>query len=260
LWKEGGGYYGETPEELRKQPILPDLRRLLDRRLLALFERYAKLTVGSRVLEVGCGRSPWLPVLALQLSCSVVGVDIEPFAAELARANLSGAGAKGEILCRDAFDLNENEDLAERFDAVYSRGVLEHFDDPSRRLGVLAKYLRPEGRILTTVPNLRGVNWLLQRLADLERLEMHVIYDSKKLARVHEAAGFETIAAGYVGYYDGYLTATGTSTGRVRRGIHGWLCWASSMCCEAWVRVASGVATPELSWIAPHVFYVGRRV
>jgi 2-polyprenyl-6-hydroxyphenyl methylase/3-demethylubiquinone-9 3-methyltransferase len=194
------------------------------------------------------------------MGCSVVGVDIEPFAAELARTNLAGAGGKGAVLCRDAFDLNENEDLVERFDLVYSMGVIEHYDDPIRRLGVLARYLRPGGRILTTVPNLRAVNWLLQRLADLERLEMHVIYDSKKLARVHEAAGVETIAAGFVGFYDGYLTAAGRSTGRVRRWIHGWLCWASSMCCEAWVHAAGGVATPELSWFAPHVFYVGRRV
>jgi SAM-dependent methyltransferase len=260
VWKVGGGYYVETVEELRNQPLLPDPRRLPDRRLLALFEQYANLTVGSRVLEVGCGRSPWLPLLALQMGCSVVGVDIEPFAAELARANLSGAGAKGEVLCRDALDLTQNEDLVGRFDVVYSLGFIEHFDDTIRRLGVLARYLKPGGRILTTVPNLQGVNWLLQRLGDLERLEMHVIYDSKKLTRVHEAAGFETIAAGYMGFYDGYVTAVGESAGRARRWIHGWLCWATGMCSAAWLRVARGVDTPEFSWIAPHVFYVGRRV
>lgn len=260
LWKEGGGYYNGTFEELKNQAVLPDPGRPCDQRILALFERYTSLTVGSHVLEVGCGRSPWLPVLALHMGCVVVGVDIEPFAADLARANLIGAGAQGDIHCRDAFALEENQDLVGRFDLVYSMGVMEHYDDPISRLRVLARYLRPGGRILTTVPNLGGVNWLLQRLADLERLEMHVIYDSKQLARVHEASGFETIAAGYVGFYDGYLTAAGRRTGRARRWIHGWLCWASSMCCEAWVRVARGVATPELSWIAPRVFYIGRRV
>ncbi len=259
LWKEGGGYYSERAEKLLSEPVLPDLSRLRDRRVLELFERYGNLSTGSRVLEVGCGCSPWLPCLARQKGCSAVGIDIERFAAELARANLAGAGARGEILCRDAFDLGQNQDLLEKFDLVYSMGVIEHYDDAVERLAVLAKYLQEGGRILTMVPNLQGVNWLLQRLASLERLEMHVIYDRERLSRVHERAGFETIAAGYVGFYDGYLTAVTESTGKLRRRIHRWLCWGSSMFCEAWLRAGRGRAAPELPLIAPHVFYVGRR-
>ena len=258
LWKEGGGYYTQSEEELIKHPLLPDFRRLRDWRLLGLFKRHANLSAGSAVLEVGCGRSPWLPYLASHERCVAVGIDIEPFAAQLARANLAGSGAKGDILCRDAFDLKQNEDLTGRFDLVYSMGVIEHFDDADRRLAVLARYLRPEGCILTTVPNLQGVNWALQRLADRKLLEMHVIYDAKKLARVHEAAGFHTIAAGYVGFFDGYLTSTAGVPWGARRRIHHWLCWACNMGSAAWVRVINGVATPELSWAAPLVFYVGR--
>jgi len=62
-WKEGGPYYRERPEVLRAQPLLPDLVRLRDQRLLGLFERYGSLSVEAHVLEVGCGRSPWLPYL-----------------------------------------------------------------------------------------------------------------------------------------------------------------------------------------------------
>ena len=260
LWREGGPYYSDTPEQLRKQPVLPHPGRLLDQRLMGLFRRYGNLTVGSRVLEVGCGRSVWLPYLETEMGCSVAGVDLEPFALELASANLAGAGAKGDFFCRDAFDVTENGDLVERFDLVYSMGVIEHYDDPISKLAVLAKYLKLDGRILTTVPNLRGVNWALQRLADLERLQMHVIYDSKSLVEIHEAAGLETIAAGYVGFYDGYLSAPGGTTGQIRRRFHRWLCWASSICCTAWVRAGRGIAAPELSWVSPFVFYVGRRV
>ncbi|MBI2468910.1 MAG: class I SAM-dependent methyltransferase [Candidatus Rokubacteria bacterium] len=259
LWREGGGYYTEAPEALRRRPVLPDERRLRDRRLLELFARYGILTAGSPVLEAGCGRSPWLPYLARRWGCQVVGLDLEPLAVELARANLAGAGVVGEVLCRDAFVLEVNADLVGRFDLVYSMGLVEHFPDPVERLGRLARFLKPGGRILTTVPNLRGFNWVLQRLADLERLEMHVLYDVRRLTRVHEAAGFETVAAGYAGFFDAYLSAAGPSAGRLPCALHGWLCWALGMACEAWLRLCRGRLTPELPWLAPHVFYVGQR-
>ncbi len=259
LWKEGGGYYNEKVEELKRKPILPDTRRLRDRRILGLFRRYGKLNRESRVLEIGCGQSMWLPCLARELGCQVFGLDVEPYAAELARANLSGAGERGEILCRDAFDASQNQDLLGRFDLIYSMGVMEHFDDAAERLAMLVGYLKPGGRILTTVPNLQGVNWLLQRLASLERLRMHVVYDTKRLSRIHERAGLETIAAGYVGFYDGYVSGSDSKTSRFRQRLHNRLCWASNMVGETWTRLSGERLTPEIKWIAPHVFCVGRR-
>jgi len=257
VWKEGGGYYSQAPEELRRRPLLPDVGRLRDRRILELFDRHGNLSEGSKVLEVGCGRSRWLPYLARERKLVVAGVDIEPYAAELARANLAGYGAEGEILCRDAFVREQNPDLVGRFDLVYSMGVMEHFDDVSARIEVLSGYLRPGGRILTTVPNLRGMNWALQRLADLETLEMHVIYDPDRLRRVHERAGFRTIASGHAGFLDGYLSSAARARGLVRRRMHGWLCRAAGMGGEAWTRLGRGAVTPEIGWLSPHVFYVG---
>jgi 2-polyprenyl-6-hydroxyphenyl methylase/3-demethylubiquinone-9 3-methyltransferase len=192
------------------------------------------------------------------MGCSVAGIDIEPHAASLADANLYGAGGFGEIFCRDAFDLDANADLQGSFDLVYSRGVIEHFDDVANRLKVLARYIAPGGRILTTVPNMQGLNWLLQRIGDLGRLEMHVVYDVERLVRVHEEAGYALVAAGYVGFHDAYLTATTPTTRSRRRQLHSRLCRTTSMCSTAWLRAGRGAMTPELSWLAPHVFYVGR--
>ena len=212
------------------------------------------------MLEIGCGRSMWLPFIAREFGCTVTGVDIEPYAAELARANLAGAGVGGEVLCRDAFDGAGNQDLAGSFDLIYSMGVMEHFDDASERLATLAGYLKPGGRILTTVPNMQGVNWLLQRLASLERLNMHVVYDTRRLAEIHARAGLASVAAGYVGFYEGFLSATEAKTGWLQSKVHERLCWATNMAGVAWTRLWGERFTPELKWTAPHVFCVGRRV
>ena len=257
LWKEGAGYYVESPEQVRRSPLLPDLRRLRDRRILEIFDRHGNITPGCRVLELGCGRSRWLPFLAVNRRCDVTGLDNEAYASELARANLSGAGAVGRIICGDAFDLESNRELVGQFDLIYSMGLLEHFDDVADRISTLARYLRPGGRMITTVPNMRGFNWAMQRLGSREILEMHVVYDRKRLTRVHEAAGLTTLAAGYAGFFDGHLSAADASRQTRIVRLHTGLSRTSSFIAEAWLRAGRGAFAPELSWFSPHVYYVG---
>jgi len=257
LWAEAGGYYLQTEEQLRASPVLPSPQRIVDWRVMQLFQTYVNWSEAPQILEVGCGCSAWLAYLGQQ-KCSVTGIDVEPYAARLARANLEGAGASGEVLCRDAFNLEQNDDLIGRFDFVYSWGVMEHFDDPSRNAATLRRYLRPGGRILTLVPNLQWFNGLLQRFVDIERYEMHVIYDRDRLARVHEDAGFRTVAVDYVGFFDAYITATTPSLAAGSRSrIHKRVCWIMGMSSESWHRTVGRIFAPETRWLSPHIFYVG---
>jgi 2-polyprenyl-6-hydroxyphenyl methylase/3-demethylubiquinone-9 3-methyltransferase len=257
-WK-AGGHRTESPEDLRRRPRLPSGRRLSDRRLLALFRRHGELGRGMRVLEIGCGRSPWLPCLAMSFGCRMSGIDADAYAVELARANLAGAGVSGEILCRDAFDAQANEDLRGRYDLVYSMGLMEHFADPAPRLAVLSGYLKSGGRLITTVPNLQGVNGMLQRFASRQRLSTHAVYDERRLAAVHRDAGLQIVSAGYVGFYDGYFSASDPTTSPLRGRVHAWLSRTTNLTAAAWARAAGARFAPETKWLAPHVYCVGRR-
>jgi 2-polyprenyl-3-methyl-5-hydroxy-6-metoxy-1,4-benzoquinol methylase len=225
---------------------------------LALFRRYGELGRGMRVLEVGCGRSRWLPCLAMSFGCRMSGIDIDAYATELARANLAGAGVSGEILCRDAFDLKANEDLQGRYDLVYSMGLMEHFADSAARLAVLSGYLKPNGRLLTTVPNLQGVNGVLQRFASRRRPDRHTVYDKRRLAEVHSAAGLEIVSAGYVGFYDGYFSVPDPTTPVLRGRVHAWLSRTTNLTAAAWIRITGARLAPETKWLAPNVYCVGR--
>lgn len=256
IWKQGGGYYSSNINDLLHKPLLPNLQRLRDRRIMNLFTKKALLRRGSHILEIGCGQSQWLPFLARQFDCVITGIDIEPFACELALANLTGAGESGVILCRDAFDSVANRDLFGQFDLVYSMGVMEHFDDASNRLSVLANYLKPEGLILTMVLNLQGINWLLQRMASLERLNMHVIYNTATLNAIHRNAGLNVLSSGYVGFHDGFVTASDSKTPLHRRLLHTRLCWVSNMLSTLWSRLSPNRYTPESAWFSPHVYCV----
>lgn len=256
LWKPDTGYYTESAEDIFKNPYLPDQRFLQDRRLMSLFNEYGKLSPQSEILEIGCGRSPWLPYLARTTGCRAVGLDIEPHAAELARANLAGAHVQGEILCRDAFDLQANEDLCNRFDLVYSLGVVEHLDDAPDKLNRLARYVKPGGQLLTLVPNLQGLNWMLQRLGSLRVLKAHVVYTAETLKNVHERAGLQTVESDYLGFMNAFLSSSLGEQG-LRQRLHRACCRLFAVMAALWSR--SAVPKPEWRWLAPLVFCVGRR-
>ena len=142
---------------------------------------------------------------------------------------------------------------------MYSLGLLEHFGDIAACLRAVVQYVRPGGMVATFVPNLQGVNWILQRLADLETLETHVVYDVDGLRRPHEEAGLVTLAAGYAGFYDGFLSAASPATPRSRRRLHRALCRTTNMAAYAWLIATRGRLAPDLPWLAPAVYYVGRR-
>ncbi|MBI2568564.1 MAG: class I SAM-dependent methyltransferase [Candidatus Schekmanbacteria bacterium] len=259
LWKAGGGYYDDLAPGIGAGPVRPDMNRPLVRKLAALLGDFGERPRRPAALEVGCGPAAWSVWLAQRTGCRVVGVDIEPFAAELGRTNLAAARVDGEILCRDAFTPEANRDLWAQFDLVFSMGVLEHFDDPVERLCALGQYLKVGGHIVTTVPNLHGVNWWLQRLADVERLQMHVVYNATQLRDAHERAGFFTEGAGLLGFYDGFLSAPGVGASPRRRRAHRWLCLATNLAAAGWTRLCGERVLPERRWLAPHVFYRGRK-
>jgi 2-polyprenyl-6-hydroxyphenyl methylase/3-demethylubiquinone-9 3-methyltransferase len=258
-WRADGGYYTSRTEELERQPLLPDPRDLRDVTVAALFARFLPdADAAPAVLELGCGASRWMPYLAVRHGCRVTGLDYEPGAAELARANLRGAGVEGQVLCRDAFASRGNEDLTDRFDLVYSWGLLEHFADVVSCLRAICRYLRPGGVMLTTVPNLQGVNWALQRLGDLSVLQTHVIYDAARLRERHEEAGLQTLAWGYAGFYNGFVSALSPRTPPWRRRVHRALCRSSNLAAYGWLRLTRGHLAPRLAWLSPTVYYVGR--
>lgn len=255
LWKEGAGYYTETESDLLQRPCLPNERSVRDQRMMRVFRGHAGLTRGSEVLEIGCGRSPWLPYLAKVIGCRVSGIEIEPHASGLARANLAGVGVEGQVYCRDGFDPRQNEDLRGRFDLVYSLGVIEHLDSVSEKLRALAYYLKPGGRVLSAVPNLQGINWVLQRFGSLPVLQAHVVYDTMTLQQVHELAGFKTVASEYAGFFDGFLTSSVGQASKLKLRMHSTTCRLLGLGSVAWSRL--GLPIGEWRWTSPFVIYVG---
>lgn len=103
----------------------------------------------SRVLEFGCATGYMSEVLASRRGCSVVGIELAPAAAEIAR------GRCEKVVVGDAETLDLREALGgDRFDAILFADVLEHLRDPAALLRAVQPFLAQGGGIIASIPNI----------------------------------------------------------------------------------------------------------
>lgn len=151
---------------------------------------------GARLLEVGCARSQFLPYFSIEHGLDVSGLDYSPPGCEASRRILERAGIAGAIHCADLFA--PPADVVGRADIVASFGVIEHFTDSAEAIGAKSRLAKPGGYVLTTIPNMRGLPGVLQRLLDREVFDLHVPLSCGELQRAHAACGLDIVAAGHI--------------------------------------------------------------
>jgi methionine biosynthesis protein MetW len=109
----------------------------------ALLARF--LPPAARVLDFGCGDGAHASSFVLSQQCSYTGVDVSQHAVAMCRAKgLEAAAYSPEAPL--PFH-------SESFDNVLSFEVLEHLFDPETALQEIRRVLRPEGRLIGSVPN-----------------------------------------------------------------------------------------------------------
>jgi 2-polyprenyl-3-methyl-5-hydroxy-6-metoxy-1,4-benzoquinol methylase len=105
------------------------------------------ITPGQTVLEVGCSAGAMTQAL-VDRDCTVVGIEIDPVAAERARAFAQ------RVLVTDVETVDLAELLGEeRFDVVLFGDVLEHLRDPVAVLRSSLSVLADDGYAVLSIPN-----------------------------------------------------------------------------------------------------------
>jgi SAM-dependent methyltransferase len=180
-------------------PCRADMDFAFDRSLARALADHAPAGAGQSVLEVGCAPAKWLIFYAETFGAQVAGIEYSAKGAAISRENLAAAGVGGEIVQADFFDL---EPAAHAL--VLSIGFIEHFDDPGEALARHLDFVAPGGRLAVGVPNFRGLNGALQRLAEPGYLAIHntaamrpAFY--RDFASKH---GLELAHLGYLGGFD----------------------------------------------------------
>ncbi len=156
---------------------------------------WLQLTSGSRVLEIGSGSGRYALRVAEELSCNVVGLDINAHgivtANELARTrNLSG------LVRFEQCDVSGKLPFAaESFDAVFSNDVLCHVPGRAFVLEELFRVLRPNGRLLFS--DALVIDGLIsqEEIAQRSSIGFYIFGPRGVNERLIQAAGFDLISA-----------------------------------------------------------------
>ena len=99
----------------------------------------AGIGAGQRVLDVACGTGVLFPDYLNRGVESVTGIDISPEMVKIA----AGKFPQVQVICGDV----EETEFEGRFDAIMVYNAFPHFPDPARLIGVLARLVKPGGRL-----------------------------------------------------------------------------------------------------------------
>lgn len=113
----------------------------------------------KRVLEVGCASGVQTRALRNALDCSVVGIEIDPEAAEQARPYCDS------IVIGDLDTLDFQASIGDdRFDVITIADVLEHLKNPENALRNLKLFLKEDGYVLASIPNVVHAGLILEMI------------------------------------------------------------------------------------------------
>jgi 2-polyprenyl-3-methyl-5-hydroxy-6-metoxy-1,4-benzoquinol methylase len=130
----------------------------------------------ARVLEFGCATGYMSRAFRERRGCTVVGVELVPEAAAQAQKECE------RVIVADAETIDYDAELGEdRFDAITFADVLEHLRDPARLLRRIRPFLKEDGAVIASIPNVAHGNVRLALLAGEFRYRQTGLLDETHL-------------------------------------------------------------------------------
>lgn len=114
-------------------------------RLFGQAALFGRLGRPADVLDLACGTGAQLARIAAQLEGRIVGTDISPEPARIARERLAPYGERAQIICADLMELDAGQ--LGQFDLIYNIGVIYVTPPAVQRkiLELIGQCLRPGG-------------------------------------------------------------------------------------------------------------------
>jgi SAM-dependent methyltransferase len=175
-----------------------------------LFTEHFPRLEGLRILKTDLwdeAKNTRILAWAARHGARACGVDIsEPIVIQ-ARGAFDGSSAPLQSAVGDVRDLPFRDDS---FDAIYSMGTIEHFDETARAVAEMTRVLKPGGRAIIGVPNrhdpfLRPLFVTLLQAVGLYGYGYEKSYSRRALRQMLEEAGLEVVAETAILFIPGWL-------------------------------------------------------
>lgn len=146
----------------------------------------------TKVLDIGCGNGSFGSMLKSKFGCTVFGIEPDKTSALQASEVLDKA-------INACFDENIVGLEEQQFDCIFFNDVLEHLTNPEEALALCKRYLKPSGKIIASIPNIRWypVILALLRYKDFKYQDAGVMdkthlrfFTEKSMVRLFENSGY----------------------------------------------------------------------
>lgn len=147
-----------------------------------------------KILDIGCGAGRLGEAIKKRQTAEVVGIEMIESAARLARERLD------QVLVGDV-EAMAHEFQPSSFDVIVCGDVLEHLRDPSTLLRRVRYWLKSDGRLVTSIPNVRhhsvvrGLldgNWTYESAGLLDRTHLR-FFTRREIEKLLFRAGFALV-------------------------------------------------------------------
>jgi SAM-dependent methyltransferase len=168
--------------------------------LLRVLDRHIPRGPDHSVLEIGGAPGRYLAFMK-DRGLQITALEYSRVGVELTEENFRRLGIDATIVHGDMFD--RDIELPQQ-DAVYSLGLIEHFDDPSAVARAHARLVKPGGVLVIGAPNLLGLSrWLHGRLSP-SVLETHhwPATDPDAWSAFERELGLEVLYKAYIGGFE----------------------------------------------------------
>lgn len=173
-----------------------------------IFPRHLPDLAGAKVVEVGSAPGSFLVQFSRAYGCIPYGVEYSEVGVDVNRKVFEEAGFDPEnVIHADFFSDDFLRTYRGAFQAVVSRGFIEHFDDVTPVVNRHLELLAPGGCLIMSVPNLRGFNKLLARVFDkgaIPRHNLNIMRD-ESFRRIFASDDIKALFSGYYGTFSLYL-------------------------------------------------------
>lgn len=134
---------------------MPDIESSLMSQRLEIVDLVPKNT--ARILDVGCSEGDFGSSVKKRFHCEVFGIEID-------REKASKASSKLDKVIIGDVEQIDPKLSSNSFDCIVFADVLEHLKEPAEVLKRYLNYLRPDGCLVISIPNIRHLTVISELL------------------------------------------------------------------------------------------------
>jgi len=239
--------WGESKPLLNFDPGKPfflDLHKLLQRTLPVNKE--------FRCLEIGCYPGTYLWYFNKYFQYQVSGIEYVEELAHRSRDHLRQLGIDADIHQADIFDFSPGE----KWDVVFSVGLIEHFLNTEDIINQHLKLLKPGGYLVLIIPHHSGLNGKILKAVDPKIYKIHNQMDYAAMKEGLEKTRAATIIEG--GYY-GHLGFWNTNLYPKLREM-GQVPYFMGRCLFYSIEHIAQYIIPNMPYFAPNCALIARKM